>query len=580
MLSEKKDMKKGLFFVLVITTLICASGLINGPMASASYRALSPMEQIAYRPVIMARNGMVCSGHPLASQAGMRILLQGGNAVDAAVAVASCVTLFEPAWSNPGGPGLMMVYKSETKEIKALNFTGKAPYAAKREMFTKENYGQGPLALITPGNFGGWVEALKEYGTMSLAQVLQPVIEYAEQGVPISIFFTFRYYDVAKSMSIYPNWSKVFFPNGRLLEPDEIYTRKDLAATFKKIVAAEEKARYLGRKKAIEAGRDVFYKGEIAQAIVKYSKENGGLLTEKDLADYQPEWSDPISSTYRGYTVYTVPPNSSALSLLQELNIMEGFDVKALGHNTPEYIHTLTEAIKLARADRWKYIADPKFVKVPIKGLLSKQYAEKQRKRIDPKKASKYTAGNPEEYPGTTQISIADRYGNMVSITQTGGYENEIIGDTGIAIYGMRFFDLEEGDNANFIEGGKRPRFNMSPSMIFKDGKPFMVFGTPGGDSIWQTIPQLVMNIIDFGMNIQTAIEAPRIYSQPASLALEKRIPVQVKQALEAKGHKVIMVDEWNRTNFGSMNGIIIHPETNVYMGGADPRREGYVVGW
>jgi gamma-glutamyltranspeptidase/glutathione hydrolase len=571
MLSQRGCEKKLWVNILMVVIIFSSMVLVSAEPATA-----------VTRPIIMGRNGMVCSNNPLASQVGMRILQQGGNAIDAAVAVASAVTLFEPAWSNPGGMGFMLVYLAETKELKALNYTGKAPYAAKQEMYTKENIGvshaaEGPMAPLAPGSFGGWAEALKEHGTMSLAQVLQPTIEYAEQGIPISYFFTDRYYDVAKSMSIYPNWAKIFYPNGRLLKPEEVYDRKDLAATFRKITDAEEKSRFLGRKKAIQAGRDVLYKGEIAKTIAKYYKENGGIIAEKDLAEYEAVWVKPISTTYRGYEVYTIPPNSSGITFLEELNIMEGFDVKALGHNTPEYIHLLTEAIKLGRADRVRYIADPDFVRIPVEGLLSKKYAEKQRARIDPNKASQYTPGAPEEYKGTTQITVADKYGNLVSLTQTGGYENEIIADTGITLYGMRWFDLDP-KSVNRIEPGKRPRFNMSPSIVFKDGKPFMAFGTPGGESIWQHMPQMLINIIDFGMNIQEAIEAPRFYSQlPMTLQLEKRIPAAVQKALEAKGHKIILAEEWS---LGAMNGIIINQENHFYMGGADPRREGYVVAW
>jgi len=390
-----------------------------------------------------------------------------------------------------------------------------------------------------------------------------------------------------KTFALYPTSAKIYLPDGKVPEVGTICYNRDLAKTMKKVIAAEDKARFLGRKKAIEAGRDVFYKGEVAESIAKFYKENNGLISMKDLADFKAEWVEPISTNYRGYDIYTLPPNSSAIAILEELNVMEGYNVKDLGHNSSEYIHLMTEAIKLARADRWKYVADPDFIKAPIKGLVSKAYANKQRARIDPKKAAVYeqlSAGNPEDTKGsTTHMCAADRNGNLVSLTNTLGSafgSRVVVGDTGLFFSnGMNWADLQP-DSVNKIEGGKRPRWNMCPTLVVKDGKPFMAIGTPGGEGIWQTIPQLIMNIIDFGMNIQDAIEAPRfIDSLGVELRMEDRIPAEVQKALEKKGHKVKFIGNWTMA-VGGMNGIMIDPASNAFMGGADPRREGYVIGW
>jgi gamma-glutamyltranspeptidase / glutathione hydrolase len=518
----------------------------------------------------------------------MRILNQGGNAFDATVAVVSTLNMVEPMFSGIGGAGFAVVYLADKKEIKVLNFTGKSPYAAKIDMYKelkKDLYGMsGPLSSPVPGNFGGWCELLKLYGTMSLGQVFQTAIQYAEEGIPIPDCPNMNslFEETSALLTVYPTTAKIFVPGGRILKKGDIYYNKDLAKTMRKLVAAEKGARHLGRKKAIEAAYNVFYTGEIAKAFLKFYKENGGIFTEKDFADFKPEWVEPISSTYRGYKIYGAPPNSSALMIHQELNIMEGFDVKTLGLNTPEYIHNLAEAIKIARAHRPKYLADPKFARIPVQELLSKGYAETLRAKIDPNKAAE-SYELPEKFSSTTHICIADRHGNMVSLTNTlGGFFGSklVVGNTGVLFSnGMNWLDIDP-NSVNRVEGGKRPRWNMCPSMVFKDDKPFMAIGTPAGEAIWQTIPQVIMNVIDFGMNIQDAIEAPRIHGSEKNLHCEARIPVEVQNALKAKGHKIIpmLPPDWN-LRFGSVSGIIVHPN-RIYLGGADPRLDTYAIGW
>ena len=555
-------------------------------MISAAVLMQVNVATTTHRPVVIGMNGMVASNNPLASEVGMSILKQGGNAFDAAVATAAAVGVAEPVYSGPGGEGFLLIYVAEEKQVKALNSIGKAPYAAKTDMFTRDNMGMGPLSSIVPGTFDSWIELLKEYGTMSLGQVLQPSIEYLERGVPQYPFNRRIMLQGEESMRLSPDKTRIYLAKGRVPEVGEIYSNTDLAKTYRTIVAAEEKARSLGRRKAIEAARDVFYKGEIAEAIVKYYEKVGGLITAKDLADYKAEWMEPISTMYRGYNVYTMPPNSSAIAYLEQMNIMEGFDVRALGHNSTQYVHLFAESIKLSRADRWDYVADPAFVSIPTEDLLSKEHTSKQRARINPDRASDFEHISAVKSLGqedTTHLTVADSHGNLVSLTQSGGGLGRAEIPEGLGFWissGMSWFDLET-DTINRIEGGKRARWNMSPTIVMKDGEPFLAIGTPGGQGIWQTVPQALMNIIDFDMNIQEAIEAPRFVDTPggSELRMEGRIPVEVRELLSGRGHEIEVLDDYTSI-VGGMNGIMIHPESNALMGGADPRRDGYAIGW
>lgn len=534
----------------------------------------------AYRPVVMGKNGMVVSGHPLASQAGIRTLTQGGNAVDAAIAVAAALNVVEPQMSGVGGDGFLLIYMAKLGEVKVLNATGAAPYAAKRELFLPHGIPmKGILTVSVPGLVDGWLMAHERCGILSLPEVFDPAIELAEEGFPVSYKLAQNIRDEDPPFASISSSRKVFTKDGRPLGAGEILVQRDLAQTFKKIATE---------------GRDLFYKGDIAKKIVEFSQELGGLLTEKDLADHHSRWDEPILTTYRGYTVYEAPPNSSGHVLLQELNIVEGLDLASLGCNTAESIHVMVEAKKLAFADREKYVADPDWTDIPLEWLLSKEYATERAAQIDPERAAENVLpGQPEHHEDTTCFCVVDRWGNAVcqlqSIQSLFG-SGLIAEDTGILLNNrMTYWHLQE-DHIDCLMPGKRVRHTMNPVMVFKDDKLFLVCGTPGADTQVQTNLQLITHITDFGMNVQEAIEAPRWrhcqnptestypHTCPDELQLEGRFPQIIREELAKKGHQLNILGDWDGP--GSAQAIMVHPTTGALMGGSDPRRDGYAIGW
>ena len=548
-------------------------------MGSRSFVSKVPF--LSHRPVVMGTNGMVASAHPLASQAGIRMLMQGGNAIDAAVATAAVLNVVEPEMSGLGGDAFLLIFMKKKNELRALNGTGAAPYEAKREFFLNDGIPRkGIRSVSTPGALDSWMTALETYGTMTLKQVFQPAIEYAEEGFPITERLAQAIQTESTNFSLYPTSSKIFLKYGNTPKAGQILIQKDLAGTFKKIA---------------DGGREAFYKGEIAKEIIRFSKEQGGLLSERDFAEQRSRWDEPISTTYRGYTVHEFPPNSSGHILLQELNIVELFDMKQLGHYTADSIHMMVEAKKLAFADRERYNADPEYTDIPLKEMISKEYARKQVTRIQMNlAATEIPPGNPRKASSdTTYFAVVDKEGNAVSHIQSLNMlfgSGVVAGNTGILLNNrMTYWHLEES-HVNRLEPGKRVRHTMNPPMVFKDGKLFMVFGTPGGDYQVQTNLQVLTNVIDFGMDIQEAIEAPRWRSDVSgtltnyphtgetALIMEDRVPPDVREDLARKGHLIRVVGGWE----GGCNaqGIIIDPESGALMGGSDPRRASYTIGW
>ena len=533
--------------------------------------------QIVERPLITGQNGIVTSLHPLSSMAGMTILMNGGNAFDAAVATAVATTVVDPKNSTIGGNGFSTIYIAKTKEVRALNFFGPAPMAATPEALEGKDYNRGYLSSPVPSNLKGYQTLLETYGTMSWEEVLAPAIELAEYGFYVTPDFTQIIEERKDILLKYPTTEKLLFRNGQVIQPGEILIQKDLASTLREI--------------AIK-GPDVFYKGDIAKHIVEFYSQHGGLFTLEDLANYQCRWVDPISTTYRDYTFYTQPPNSSAIALLMQLNMLEGFDLTSFEHNSADYLHLIGEVIRLALADRNHYVADPDFVEIPVEKLLSKEYAKKRRALIDLNSTRPYTMPGdfsnelPEE--NTTHLTVVDKEGNMVALTQTLGAwygSGVVVGNTGIFFSNQMRHLHTQNDSPSRVEPGKRPRSNQSPTIVLKDGKPFMAIGTPGGDRIWQRLTQAIVNIIDFGMDIQTAITKPRIgyggYQEtgieiPPIFTIESRIPADVIEGLRAKGFELEVVKE----DEGRLNGIIIDPNTGFYLGGADPRALVYGIGW
>lgn len=537
--------------------------------------------------------GMVATSHPLASLVGARILQQGGNAVDAAVAIQFALNVVEPMMSGIGGGGFMMIYLAKENKVVVIDYREQAPAGAKPTMFLDSEGKPLPFrtAILTghaigvPGTLKGMVTALEKFGTMSLAQVIEPAIELAEKGVMVNRVLA---QSIKDSMYKFNEAAKqVFAPNGEPLPEGALLVQPDLAKTFKLIK---------------DYGPDIFYKGDIAKAIVEAVQSRGGTMTLEDLANYEVKFREPIRGTYRGYEIVSMPPPSSGgLTLLQMLKILEAYDIHALGHNTTQTLHLMIEAMRIAYADRGKYLADADFVKIPFKGYLDDRYIEQRRSLIDFQKANpNIKPGNPWEYEETnveadfdrfaalncesetsqtTHYTVRDKWGNLVACTTT----IEDVFGSGLMVPGFGFilnnemtdFDFVPG-GANEVQPGKRPRSSMTPTIVFKDGKPIFSVGSPGGARIITTVMQVIMNMIDHGMSVQEAINAPRIFSSSyPTVQWEAGIAEHVKRELELRGHKMAE----NPIVMGSVQSIVIDIETGKLYGGADPRREGTVIG-
>ena len=576
----------------------------------------------AHRPVVMGRNGMVASGHPLASQAGIATLQRGGNAVDAAIAIAAALNVVEPMMSGIGGDGFIMLYRRDTDLLEFCNGTGAAPYAATLDRFLPDGIPmKGILSVSVPCLLDSWLSVHEKHGTLPLAELLDSAIDLAENGFPVTHVLAEA---IASDPLLcrFPTSRAVFTRDGRPLGPGEVLYQKDLARTFKAIAAG---------------GRDAFYQGDIARSIVDFSEQQGGILTLKDLADCHSQWQDPISTSYRGYSVYESPPNSSGHVLLQELNLVEQHDLKALGCNSAESIHLMVEAKKLAFIDREAYVADPDYVEVPTQGLISKEYAAERANLLNlDNAASDVQAGDPWRYQeggkrrspastvaggsrqeeDTTCFAVVDRWGNAVcqlqSIQSAWG-SSLIAGDTGVLLNNrMTYWHLDPA-HPDCLQPGKRVRHTMNPVMVFRNGagsllRPqqgetpgrstatndtrqlVLVCGTPGADTQVQTNFQVVTHVLDFGMTVAEAVEAPRWRNTQSPtestiphvcddlLYLEERFAAEVRTGLEKKGHTLSIIGPWE----GRGNEVMIEVDSqnNVLYGAADPRRDGYAVGW
>jgi len=537
-----------------------------------------PPHRNAYRPVVMGARGAVASAHPLASMAGIRVLLEGGNAVDAAVAVASTLNVVEPFMSSAAGIGLMLVSRARERERHVLDFIGRAPAAADPARATEDELAGGPKSCATPGNLGGWLAALERFGSMPRQRVLAPAIELCENGAPLT-WMNVRFFDQARAtLERSPEAQRLYLGNGGP-RPGRIVTYKDLAATLRQVA---------------EGGAEVFYRGPIARAIARAVQEAGGWLCDADLAAFAPEWREPVSIGYRGHEVSSVPPPFSAFQMLETLNILEGFDVAGWGHNSVEYLHHLIEAIKLASADRlaYAYSAD-----VPIRGLVSKAYAASQRVRIDPARAavSEGERFNPARLPGqigeghparfmneqTTHFACADAEGTVVSVTQTLGVpfgSGFAIPGTGLVLNNILKWMDRDPASPNVLRPGRKAGTMMSPTQVFRDGAFALSVGTPGSYGILQTQPQMLLNALEFGMNIQEAIEASRVrVYRDRVVDAEGRVAAETREGLARRGHEVNVIDDWSWV-VGGGQGIARDPESGALMAGADPRRDGYAL--
>jgi gamma-glutamyltranspeptidase / glutathione hydrolase len=537
-----------------------------------------PPHRHAYRPVVMGRRGAVASAHPLASMAGIRILLDGGNAVDAAVAVGSTLNVVEPFMSSAAGIGLMFISRGGGRERHVLDFIGPAPAAAAASRVTEDELAGGPKSCATPGNLGGWLVALERFGTMPRARVLAPAIDWAEQGVPLT-FMSARFIEQARAqLGRSAEAERLYLGNGGP-RPGKVVAYKELAGTLRQVA---------------EGGAEAFYRGPIAKAMARAVQEAGGWLAESDLAQFKPEWREPVRIGYRGLDVCSVPPPFSAFQMLETLNIIEGYDVKAWGHNSVDYLHHLIEAIKLGTADRLAFAYSSG---VPIKGLLSKAYAASQRARIDPARAAvsegerydreklpgQISEGHPAQFENeqTTHFACADADGTVVSVTQTLGApfgSGFAVPGTGLVLNNiLKWSDLDPA-SPNVLKPGRKAGTMMSPTQVFSDGAFRLSIGTPGSYGILQTQPQMLLNVLEFGFNIQEAIEQPRVrVYRDRLLDAESRISEETRSGLAKRGHTVNVIDDWTWV-VGGGQGIVRDAESGAWMAGADPRRDGYAL--
>jgi gamma-glutamyltranspeptidase/glutathione hydrolase len=542
----------------------------------------------ATRSVVLARNGLVATSQPLASAAGLKVLQEGGNAIDAAVAAAAVLAVVEPTMTGIGGDLFALVYDGKTKRLRGLNASGRAAVAATPAAFAARGMtaipGSGVHSVTVPGVVDGWATLLSEYGTVALSRLLEPAVGYAKNGYAVSEIISGQWLATESKLAADPAAARTFLPGGRAPRPGDVFTNPKLGATLAAIAAG---------------GRDVFYKGAVAAAIVADMKARNGLLDARDFADHRSDWVEPISTSYRGYDVYELPPNTQGFVVLEMLNILEGYDVGALGHNSAEYLHVLAEAKRIAFADRAAYLADPAFVPPStLAALISKEYATARRRDINPQRAAARHA--PGAFKGaappraqaerdanltgkdrgdTIYLTVADRQGNVVSFIQSLYSEfgsGIVAGETGIALQNRgALFNLTPG-HPDQIGPGKRPLHTLIPAFVMKDGRPWVSFGVMGGDHQAQGHTQVLANLIDFGMNIQEAGEAARVTHGNAGLLVESGISAPARAGLTRRGHSVSEAVG----AFGGFQGIMIDRAGGTLMGGSDPRKDGLAIGF
>jgi len=580
--------------------------LVGRPQAQDNPRSTGG----SWRPTIVAQHGMVAAGHPLAAEAGMRILKAGGNAIDAAIATWAVQGEVEPGMTGLGADMFILYYNAKTGEVKFINGTGYAAQAATIDFYTSKGGipDEGPLSVSVPGAVGGASYAVQKYGTKPLTDVLAPAIDIAEGGFPISEALAGGLRGARAKLAKFPSSTRIWFKDGKPLEMGDVVKNPDLARTLRTIASQ---------------GADPFYRGDIARNTAAFMKASGGIITEADLASYEPFEDAPIHVNYRGTDVYECPPNSQGVVMLEALNILEGYNLKEMGRNSAPYLHAVTEALKLSFADRNTYVGDPKFVpNIPMAGLLSKEYAAARRTQIDPNRAivgepapgdparMKATIAGQQAYASpvptpttvqafdpdeilnlTTYLAVVDKDHNMVSITSSllSGFGSGMVVDKGGFLMNdrMRYFHLDPKD-VNSLQPGKRVRQTINPAMALRDGKPWIAFGTPGSDTQPQTQLQFFLNVAEFGMNVQEALEQPTVISnsfrdsyQPhdvkGKLLTPALLPKSVQEALAAKGHQL---DIRNVKGVGSVKAILIDPRTGVLMGGVSPTGDSYVMAW
>lgn len=534
----------------------------------------------ATRSEVIGVNGMVCTSHPLATQIGLDILKNGGSAVDAAIAANAALGLMEPTGSGIGGDLFAIVWDAETEKLYGLNASGRSPKELSLEWFKENGYSkipaEGPLPVSVPGAVDGWFELHKKFGVMEISKILEPTIRYAEEGFPVTETIAPAWNSSSRRYGKYPNVTETYTIDGKYVEKGDIFKNPYLANTLKKIS---------------KGGRDAFYKGEVAKTIASFIQEQGGFLSEKDLATHHSEWVEPVSTNYRGYDIWELPPNGQGITTLQMLNILEGYSFSPDEYGSARHIHLVTEAKKLAFQDRAKYYADMSMADVPVEWLISKEYGAKRRALISETRAGIYEAGEEISKGETVYLTVADKDGNMVSFIQSnyrGMGSGMVPPKLGFMLQDRgELFSLNRGD-ANVFEPGKRPFHTIIPAFITKDGDPFISFGVMGGDFQPQGHVQIVMNIIDFKMNLQEAGDAPRMshkgVAQPTGargrsrgeISLESGFNFDVINSLMRQGHTV----GFSRGAYGGYQAIMYDKDKGIYYGASESRKDGQAAGY
>lgn len=560
---------------------------INGVLILLSICSIFPAmaydritgKHFASRSEVIAQNGMVATSQPLATQVGLDVLKSGGNAIDAAIAANAMLGLVEPTGSGIGGDLFAIVWDAKTKKLYGLNASGRSPKSLEMQHFEQLGLSRipsfGPLPVSVPGAVDGWFELHNRFGSVPMAELLAPSIEYARDGFPVSELIAF-YFQLNKGrIGKYPGFAETFMPTGDVPKKGEMFRNPDLAATYEKIATG---------------GRDAFYKGDIARITAAFMKEQGGFLDYEDLASHTSEWVEPVSASYRGFDIWELPPNGQGIAALQILNVMELFDVEGMGFGSEDYVHAFVEAKKLAFEDRARFYSDMAFNKLPVDRLISKEYAKERFQLINPNQAAKrYDAG---PYHGDTiYLTTADKDGNMVSLIQSnyrGMGSGMIPTGLGFVLQNRGELFALEAEHFNAYAPGKRPFHTIIPAFVTYRGQPYMSFGVMGGGAQPQMHAQVIMNHIDFGMNIQEAGDAPRILhsgsSQPTGeemtdggyVSLENGFSNETRRGLVQKGHTLREVSGW----FGGYQAIMRDPKTGIYYGASESRKDGQAAGY
>ena len=535
----------------------------------------------ATRSEAMAPNAMAATSQPLATQVALDVMQEGGNAIDAAIAANAVLGLVEPTGNGIGGDLFAIVWDAESEKLYGLNASGRSPKSLSLEYFKENGYEsippRGVLPLSVPGAVDGWFELHDRFGQLDMGNVLQPAINYAESGFPVTEVIAYYMGRNAAVLADQPGFADVFMKDGNVPEKGERFKNPDLANTYR--LLADE-------------GRDAFYKGEIARTIDEFVEEHGGFLSYEDLAEHESTWVNPVATNYRGYDLWELPPNTQGIAAQQILNILEQYDISSMGFDSPEYIHHFVEAKKLAFEDRAKYYSDPAFNDVPVEGLLDKGYAKERAKLINPEKAGRsYEPGNPPTEGDTIYLTTADKDGNIVSLIQS-NYRGM---GSGVTPTGLGFVLQNRGElfaldanHRNVFEPGKRPFHTIIPAFVTKDGKPLMSYGVMGGATQPQMHAQILINMIDFGMNLQEAGDAPRILhtgsSQPTGsvmsdggvVSLENGFSKNTRRELIKMGHTL----QEAVGPYGGYQAIWKDHEQDVYIGASESRKDGHAAGY